>query len=77
MFAGATANHALEHGFRTVLVEDASRGVDLQDIESVREKLIRGGAVVVDSADVSQHHHGSNSFFKFVPLKYSNSPIHF
>ena len=51
--SGSTALHSLEHGFRTVLIEDASCGVDLTDIEKMRQKLKRQGAVVVQSSAVS------------------------
>lgn len=45
---GYTALHALEHGYRTILVEDACRGVDLKDIEDMKGKLLGGnGAVVI------------------------------
>lgn len=57
LISGSTACHALEHGFRTVLVEDASRGVNLEDIDEMRAKLLRGGAVVTNSEDVSQFYH--------------------
>lgn len=50
---GATALHSLEHGFRTVVVEDACRGVSLEDIAATRQKLQRGGAIIVDSSKVT------------------------
>ncbi|GFQ88567.1 nicotinamidase [Trichonephila clavata] len=44
---GYTALHALEHGYRTILVEDACRGVDVKDIEETKRKLVeRHGAIV-------------------------------
>ena len=49
---GATTQHALEHGFRTVLVEDAARGVSLEDINATRDRLKRSGAAIVRSEQV-------------------------
>lgn len=49
---GATATHSVEHGFRTVLIEDGSRGVHLGDIEQTRERLRKKGIVVVESSEV-------------------------
>ena len=49
---GATAVHAMEHGFRTTLIENATRGVTLEDINSMREKLKRQGAAIVNSNHV-------------------------
>ena len=50
---GSTALHSIEHGFRTVLVEDASRGVDVADMKAMRDRLVKNGAVVVDADEVS------------------------
>ena len=55
MFAGATTTHSLEHGFRTTLIEDGCRGVSLEDIAHTRASLLRQGAAVVSSADVSNN----------------------
>ena len=49
---GSTALHAIEHGFRTVVVDDACRGVSLPDIEAMKENLIKHGAVITDSSKV-------------------------
>lgn len=49
---GATAKHALEHGFRTVLVEDACRGVSDENITTTKKTLIDHGAIIVDSSEV-------------------------
>ena len=45
--------HSLEHGFRTVLIEDACQGVALEDIDAMRKKLAKQGARIVNSPDVS------------------------
>ena len=50
---GLTAKHALEHGFRTVLIEDACRGVAQSNIDKTKEELRALGAVIVDSSEVS------------------------
>ncbi|GBL83043.1 Nicotinamidase [Araneus ventricosus] len=49
---GYTALHALEHGYRTILVEDACRGVDLKDIEATKEKLQERHGVIATSDKV-------------------------
>jgi len=50
---GATANHSLEYGFRTILVEDACRGVSLEDMGSTRQSLTDQNALVVTSSEVN------------------------
>lgn len=49
---GSTALHALEHGYRTILIEDACRGVDDIDIEKMKERLISNHGVVTSSENV-------------------------
>ena len=49
---GATAKHSLEHGYRTILVEDGCRGISVEDILSTRDKLVEEHAVVVNSSQV-------------------------
>ncbi|XP_032799639.1 uncharacterized protein LOC116936568 [Daphnia magna] len=49
---GATASHSLEHGYRTILVDDASRGISLDDIHHTRDSLAEKNAVVVHSSQV-------------------------
>lgn len=49
---GSTATHALEHGLRTVLVEDASRGVNPEHIQQMRNRLMEKNGVIVDSTQV-------------------------
>ena len=49
---GATALHALQHGYRTIVVEDACKGVTLEGIAAMRSSLIEAGAVVVHSDQV-------------------------
>ncbi|XP_022244231.1 uncharacterized protein LOC106461530 [Limulus polyphemus] len=49
---GSTALHALEHGYRTVVVDDASRGVNMEEIAYMQKTLISRNAVVVTSDKV-------------------------
>lgn len=49
---GSTALHALELGYRTVLVEDACSGVTVEGIEGMRSKLRAQHAVVTTSDKV-------------------------
>ena len=52
MYLGFTAFHSLEHGFRTVLIEDACRGVDADAIEQTKKKLTESGGMIVHSSKV-------------------------
>lgn len=49
---GYTALHALELGYRTVLIDDACRGVLCEEIENMKSKLVRQHGVVVTSEAV-------------------------
>lgn len=49
---GATAADALSIGYRTVLIDDCCRGVDLLDIEETKNKLISNHGVIVSSNQV-------------------------
>ncbi|GBP80129.1 Nicotinamidase [Eumeta japonica] len=49
---GATAVDALAIGYRTVLVDDASRGVDLADIEKTKANVVNNNGVIVNSHEV-------------------------
>ena len=51
-FLGATAKHSLEHGYRTILIDDACRGVSVEDILCTRDTLSEENAVVVHSSQV-------------------------
>lgn len=41
--------HAVENNYRTVLIEDACRGVNEKDIEKKRTQLNENGCIFVDS----------------------------
>ncbi|XP_012266788.2 nicotinamidase [Athalia rosae] len=49
---GATAVDALGSGFRTILIDDCSRGVDLVDIEKTKATVIGNNGVIVNSSQV-------------------------
>ena len=49
---GATAADALACGYRTILIEDCSRGVDLKDIEKTKNIVTSNNGVIVDSSQV-------------------------
>ena len=48
----STAFHALELGFRTVLIEDCSRGIDKKNIAETFEKIEAWHGLVVQSGEV-------------------------
>jgi nicotinamidase-related amidase len=50
--SGATATDALSAGYRTVLIDDCCRGVDLQDIETTKETVLNNHGVIVHSKEV-------------------------
>lgn len=47
--SAATAMHAVENNYRTVLIEDACRGVNEHEIEVKRAELNETGCIFVDS----------------------------
>lgn len=49
---GATAVDALTSGYRTILIDDCSRGVDLVDIEKTKATIIGGNGVIINSSQV-------------------------
>ncbi|CAF1512176.1 unnamed protein product, partial [Didymodactylos carnosus] len=48
----ATAMHSIENNYRTILIEDACRGVDEKEIEVKRLELNRHGCIFVESTVV-------------------------
>lgn len=52
MFIGATAIDALSAGYRTILIDDCCRGVDLVDIEKTKQTVISSNGVIVNTKDV-------------------------
>lgn len=63
-FSGATATDSLSAGYRTVLIDDCCRGVDLTDIESTKETVLGNHGVIVSSREVK------NSLFHFHSLSF-------
>lgn len=49
---GATAVDAISSGYRTILLDDCCRGVDLKDIENVKEIVVSTNGVIVTSKEV-------------------------
>lgn len=49
---GATALDALDIGYRTILVDDCSRGVDLLDIEKTKNSIVENNGIIVNSEQV-------------------------
>ncbi|KAH9642597.1 hypothetical protein HF086_011190 [Spodoptera exigua] len=49
---GATIADALAIGYRSILIEDASRGVDLADIEKTKATIVNNNGVIVNSDEV-------------------------
>lgn len=54
--AGSTAFHANELGFRTILIDDCSRGINEDNIQSTFNKLKSEFACVVQSHEVGKDH---------------------
>ena len=50
--AAHTANHSLDEGFETLIVEDACRGVSDVGMAKARKTLLERGAVFVSSSEV-------------------------
>ena len=74
--AGATARHAVENGYRTILVEDACRGVDNDAIECTRQELVQMNAIIVHSSQVLFQYHQS-SIIDTIHLFFNNKIILF
>ncbi|KAL1514174.1 hypothetical protein ABEB36_003473 [Hypothenemus hampei] len=49
---GATAADAILSGFRTILLDDCCRGVDLLDIEKTKDNIIKNHGIIANSSDV-------------------------
>ena len=55
-YSGSTAFHAIELGFRTCLVEDASRGINNENINKAFEKIREEYGCVINSKEVKLSH---------------------
>lgn len=51
--SGATVADALSIGYRTILIDDCCRGVDLNDIEKTKNNVVKNHGVIVQSNEVS------------------------
>ncbi|XP_034836122.1 nicotinamidase [Maniola hyperantus] len=49
---GATIADALAIGYRAILIDDASRGVDLADIERTKQTIVNNNGVIVESHQI-------------------------
>lgn len=49
---GATALDSLSAGYRTILIDDCCRGVDVQDIEATKDGILSNHGVIVQSKEV-------------------------
>ena len=52
IISASTAFHALELGFRTILIDDCSRGIDEKNIEAAYEKIQSWHGLVIQSNEV-------------------------
>lgn len=59
-FVGATAVDAISSGFRTILLDDCCRGVDLLDIEKTKNTVIKNHGVVVNADRVKNMVEGND-----------------
>ncbi|XP_045472209.1 nicotinamidase [Harmonia axyridis] len=57
---GATAADALSSGYRTILMEDCCRGVDLLSMEQTKQHVLGNHGVVVSSKEVPEMVSGNN-----------------
>jgi len=53
LISGATAADALSIGYRTILVDDCCRGVNLNDIENTKNNVIKNHGVIAQSSEVN------------------------
>jgi hypothetical protein len=52
---------ALSIGYRTILIDDCCRGVDLVDIEKTKNTVINNHGVIVNSNEVSWRDDGDGT----------------
>lgn len=62
LLSGATVADSLSIGYRTILIDDCCRGVDLNDIENTRNNVVKNHGVIVQSNEVSVK---TDDYFKF------------
>ena len=59
-FPGYSALHSLDEGFRTILVDDCSRGITLDGIEKMKENFVSNGGLIVQSNEIKPMLDGSD-----------------
>lgn len=47
-----TAQDAIENGYRTIMLDDCCRGIDLKGIEDIKQKIVSKNGVVATSREV-------------------------
>ncbi|KAL3282963.1 hypothetical protein HHI36_006121 [Cryptolaemus montrouzieri] len=57
---GSTAADSISSGYRTILIEDCTRGVDLLSIEQTKQSIIKSHGIVTNSSDVADMVSGKN-----------------
>lgn len=57
---GYSALHSLEEGFRTVVIDDCSRGITLDGMEKMKEDLTANGGLLVQSSEIKPMLDGSD-----------------
>lgn len=68
---------ALAIGYRTILIDDCSRGVDMADIEKTKNTVISNNGVIVNSEDVSFYHFIIIIFFLITGRSFRINPYWF
>lgn len=53
-FTGATVADASTAGYRTILIDDCCRGVNIDDIEQTKQSLIKNNGIVINSNQVNK-----------------------
>ena len=52
LISASTAFHSLELGFRTILIDDCSRGIDECDIKAAFDRIREQNGIVCQSSEV-------------------------
>lgn len=68
LISGATAADALSIGYRTIVIDDCCRGVDLNDIEKTKNDFIKNHGVIVQSNEVIKNK--ISLLYNFIITKY-------
>lgn len=60
MISGYSALHSLEEGFRTILIDDCSRGITTEGMEKMKEDFVANGGLMVQSNEIKPMLDGSD-----------------